>query len=86
MLFPKYAICHVLNFARYLTPEEISMLDDNIKGFFQYLRQNFPYVTTSPKLYMMEDYIIPFIKRWGAGCGFFGELGGGNQFMQSSTI
>ena len=77
MLFSKYAICHdVFNSARYLTPEEISVLDDNIKGFLQYLRHNFPDVTISPKLHMMEDHIIPFITRWGAGCGFFGKQGG----------
>ena len=46
-----------------------------ISGFLQYLRHNFLDVTISLKLHMMEDHIIPFITRWGAGCGFFGEQG-----------
>lgn len=25
---------------------------------------------------MMEDHIIPFLRMWGVGCGFYGEQGG----------
>ena len=25
---------------------------------------------------MLEDHILPFLEKWNAGCGFYGEQGG----------
>ena len=77
LMFSKYADCHnVFNSARYLSPAEVVELEVNIIGFMAYLRCNFPEISITPKLHMLEDHMIPFIRRWGAGCGFFGEQGG----------
>ena len=40
------------------------------------LRVNWPAVSITPKLHMLENYILPFLERWNAGCGFYGEQGG----------
>ena len=42
----------------------------------KYLRQNWPKVNLSLKLHMLEDHVIPFIKKWNVGFGFYGEQGG----------
>ena len=53
----------------------------------EYLRLTFPEITISPKLHMMEDHMIPFIRRWGAGCGFyFGEQGGESIHAKFNTL
>ena len=31
--------------------------------------------TVSPKMHMMEDHLVPFVKKWKLGCGFYGEQG-----------
>ena len=41
-----------------------------------YLRTNWPHINISPKLHMVEDHIVPFLRRWKTGCGFYGEQGG----------
>ena len=42
----------------------------------QYLRGNWPKSNIGPKLHMLEDHVMEFLKRWRAGLGFFGEQGG----------
>ena len=27
-------------------------------------------------MHMLEDHIVPFIRKWQVGCGFYGEQGG----------
>ena len=38
-------------------------------------RQNFPNETVIPKMHMMEDHLVPFLRKWKLGCGFYGEQG-----------
>ena len=40
-----------------------------------YVRQEFPTCSITPKLHMLEDHMIPFIKRWRTGAGIYGEQG-----------
>lgn len=40
------------------------------------LRSNWPDISITPKLHMVEDHILPFLSRWRVGCGFLGEQGG----------
>ena len=54
----------------------ILILDISINQFMNYLRQNWPKVNISPKLHMLEDHVVPFIKKWNVGFGFYGEQGG----------
>ena len=41
-----------------------------------FLRSKFPDIRISPKLHILEDHVVPFIRRYGAGSGFYGEQGG----------
>ena len=47
-----------------------------VDEFLTCLRANWPSVSITPKLHMLEDHVIPFLQRWNAGCGFYGEQGG----------
>ena len=38
-------------------------------------RTAFPGVTITQKLHMLEEHIIPWIRRWQFGLGFYGEQG-----------
>ena len=42
----------------------------------EFFRKNWPGVNISPKMHMLEDHVIPFIRRWHVGLGFYGEQGG----------
>ena len=41
-----------------------------------FLRTNWPDVNISPKLHMLEDHVVDFLRRWKVGFGFYGEQGG----------
>ena len=72
-----YARCHlVFNSAKPLSEEIIATLEEDIKSYMAFLRDNFPDVRITPKLHIMEDHVIHFLKRWLTGCGFYGEQGG----------
>ena len=40
-----------------------------------YYRSQFPTATVTPKLHMLEEHVVPWIKRWGVGFGLLGEQG-----------
>ena len=50
-------------------------LEIAVNSFVEYYRTTFPNATFLPKLHMMEDHLIPWIKRWKVGCGIMGEQG-----------
>lgn len=51
-------ICHnVFNSAHLLT-ERVSELDENIKDFMSFFRTNWPEVKITPKLHMVEDFMV----------------------------
>ena len=51
-------------------------LETSIKEYLEFFRTNWPEVNISPKLHMMEDHMIPFLRQWRVGFGFYGEQGG----------
>ena len=50
--------------------------EDDIKNFIPYYRSNFTKETFPPKLHMLEDHVIPFIRKCRFLLGVFGEQGG----------
>lgn len=40
-----------------------------------YYRDSFPHATVLPKMHMMEDHLVPFLRKWKVGLGFLGEQG-----------
>ncbi len=49
--------------------------DGNITKFLAFYRSNFSHSRISPKLHLLEDHVVPWIRRWGVGVGFHGEQG-----------
>jgi hypothetical protein len=47
----------------------------NIESFLNYYRETFPTASVTPKLHMLEDHVVPFLRRWRVGFGFHGEQG-----------
>ncbi len=40
-----------------------------------FYRNSFPLASITPKLHLLEDHMVPFIRRFGVGFGFLGEQG-----------
>ena len=59
----------------FLNDDQISELITDIDEFVRFFRTNWPRESVIPKLHMLEDHVIPFIKKWHVGCGFYGETG-----------
>ena len=60
----------------FLSDNQISMLQADIDAFVMFYRLNWPYESIIPKLHMLKDHVVPFIKKWHVGCGFYGKQGG----------
>lgn len=52
-----------------------SLTETNIDTFMSLYRDSFPHATVTPKLHMLEDHVVPFLRRWKVGFGFLGEQG-----------
>ena len=50
-------------------------IDSRIKDFMDFYRDSFPNATVLPKMHMLEDHMVPFLKKWRVGLGFLGEQG-----------
>jgi hypothetical protein len=53
----------------------VLLLATSIEDFMSYWRKNWPNETVSPKMHMLEEHMVPFVKKWKLGCGFYGEQG-----------
>ena len=40
-----------------------------------FIRSTFPDTSITPKLHMLEDHVVEFIKKWRIGLGMYGEQG-----------
>ena len=40
-----------------------------------FYRTHFPDSTVTPKFHMLEEHLIPWLRRWRTGFGFMGEQG-----------
>ena len=40
-----------------------------------YYRSQFSTATVTPKLHVLEEHVVPWIKKWGVGFGLSGEQG-----------
>ena len=49
--------------------------EQRILTFMSFYRENFPHVTVLPKMHIMEDHVVPWLKRWRLGSGLMGEQG-----------
>lgn len=49
--------------------------ENRIDKFLAFYREAFPGATITPKLHMLEDHVVPFLRQWKIGLGFLGEQG-----------
>ncbi len=49
--------------------------EDHIKKFMSYYREKFPHATVLPKMHMLEEHVVPWLKKWHVGFGLLGEQG-----------
>lgn len=42
----------------------------------KFYRETFPSETVTPKLHMMEEHVVLFLRQWKNGLGMYGEKGG----------
>ncbi len=40
-----------------------------------YWRKNWPNESVTPKMHILEEHMVPFIRKWKRACGFYGEQG-----------
>uniref|UniRef100_A0A1X7V868 Uncharacterized protein n=1 Tax=Amphimedon queenslandica TaxID=400682 RepID=A0A1X7V868_AMPQE len=74
--FTLFSKCHKLYDGTALFSESmIDELEVAIDCFVAYYRATFSKATFTPKLHMLEDHMIPWIKLWNTGCGLMGEQG-----------
>ena len=41
----------------------------------KFYRENFPHATVLPKMHILEDHVLPWVRRWRLGSGLMGEQG-----------
>ena len=51
------------------------LAEKDIADFMAFYRQEFPRATVLPKMHIMEDHVIPWLRRWHVGAGLMGEQG-----------
>ncbi|KAJ8018727.1 hypothetical protein HOLleu_43131 [Holothuria leucospilota] len=76
VLFRLFGTCHKqYNTADFHSDEDIHALELTIRSYLQYFRTKFGNETIPPKMHILEDHVVPFIKKWHVGLGFLGEQG-----------
>ena len=51
-----------------------------------YLREKWPTSSITPKLHMLEDHVVTFIKKWKVGLGLYNEQGGESIHAEFNNI
>ncbi|XP_065667077.1 uncharacterized protein LOC136087630 isoform X2 [Hydra vulgaris] len=76
-LFNKLSNCYsIFSSKGTMTIIELTQLETYVDDLMQFYHAKWPQGSVPPKLHMMEDHAIPFLQKWGAGFGFYGEQGG----------
>ena len=58
-----------------LTSRNFSSTEKNIQDFMNFYRTEFSWATVLPKMHVMEDHVIPWLRRFHIGAGLMGEQG-----------
>lgn len=46
-----------------------------IVEFMKFYREKLPWATVLPKMHMLEEHVVPWLRRWHVGFGLMGEQG-----------
>ncbi|XP_030828702.1 uncharacterized protein LOC105439624 isoform X2 [Strongylocentrotus purpuratus] len=86
-LFTLFGRCHVaINTCGFLKDDKINELESNIKDYLHFFRTNFPTESVPPKMHLLEEHIVPWLRRWRATMGTMGEQGGESVHAQINNI
>ena len=61
-------------------------IESAINIFVRYYRTTFQIAPFIPKIHMLEDHLIPWVKRWRIGCGCMGEQGAESLHAALTTL
>ena len=50
-------------------------IENDITEFMAHYRSSFPHATVLPKMHILEDHVIPWLRKWHVGAGLMGEQG-----------
>nr|XP_054748599.1 uncharacterized protein LOC129254164 isoform X2 [Lytechinus pictus] len=86
-LFSLYGKCHrQFNSIGFMEESDILELDKDIKAYLKFFRENWPKETNPPKLHLLEDHVVPWLRTWNAPLGLMGEQGIESLHSQLNTI
>ncbi len=52
-----------------------SFIEKDIVAFMEFYRKSFPNASVLPKMHVLEDHVVPWMRRWRLGAGLMGEQG-----------
>lgn len=71
----------------YSLADAIPFSEDAIQAFLSYYRRVFPEASITVKLHMLEEHLVPFLKRWnGVGFGIMAEQGAESIHHEFNTL
>ena len=71
-----YITCMSFQDSNILSTLQLLSTETDIEEFVCFFRTTFPDASFPPKLHMLEEHVIPFMRKWHFPLGFFGEQGG----------
>ena len=63
-----------------------SFTEKNIQHFMSFYRAEFPWATVLPKMQVMEDHTIPWLRKYRVGVGLMGEQGAESIHAQTMKL
>ena len=86
-LFKMYSVVHrQISHTRPINDEDLGDIQVYIDEYLAYYRGIFPDVRIIIKQHLLEDHVVPWIRRWGFGMGLHGEQGGESIHAQFNEI
>ena len=58
----------------------------DIDEFLKFYRHTFPNSSITPKIHMLEDHVVPFIRKWRVGLGMLNEQGAESIHARFNTL
>ena len=84
-LFKSYSKVHsLISSSRKIDQSEHDEIQESISTYMQNYRDYFPGKTISPKMHILENHLLPFIKNFGFGFGLLSEQGG--ELLHASMV
>ncbi|XP_078703474.1 uncharacterized protein LOC144928666 [Branchiostoma floridae x Branchiostoma belcheri] len=75
-VFQQFAQCYKhFTHGEKMDTEQIDLLDDSIRTFLASFRESFPAATFPIKMHILEQHVVPYVRRWGFGLGLHDEQG-----------